>query len=318
MPVKHPNHSTYIDAAAYALRQLQRPASAMEICKFLKTNPIFEGRMGGATPEKTIQARIATDIKKHGPHSRFFRTAPAIFALRQLSDQGKYQPAPKRVYVGFNRSRQLDNSPVCSVDLASTKFRPSTGFSEAAHIPLRFFKHLPIRYLPRRDALKKENVIIINLFVTILFRDQVLCFEPTSYIQDNERLNKKDTIGITGYLQQGDVDLFDETGIGFRNATTREFYEFFHFLYKDSHKLISSIDYLGALYDDFSDERRMRLALVSLVQTNEKLDTDNVKLGVKNMHWKNYNEIPNSYFKLEPWSQYVFRMLNEGALDRFK
>lgn len=316
MPQKHTDQSTYIDAAAYALRQLQRPASALEIYKFLKSSQKFEGRFGGATPQKTIQARIATDIKKHGPNSRFFRTAPAIFALRQLSEQGKYQPAPKRVYVGFNRSRQLDNSPICSVDLKSTRFRPDTGFSDAEHIPLRFFKHLPLRYIPRKEALRKDSIIVINLFVTIVFNDQILCFEPTSYLQDNDSIRNRDTVGITGYLRQSDADLFDETGIGFRNATIREFHEFFHLLYKDSHKLIDSIRYLGTLYDDFSEERKMRLALVSLVRTKEKIETDNVKLGVKNMHWKCYKEIPNSYFRLEPWSQSIFRMMSESAFDR--
>jgi len=318
MPAKHTNDSTYIDAAAYALKQLQRPASALEICHFLKSNPKFEGRIVGATPQKTIQARIATDIKKNGPNSRFFRTAPAIFALRQLSEQGKYNPAPKRIYIGFNRSRQLDNSAICTIDLETTKFRPSVGFSAGEQIPLRFFRHLPLRYIPRREALRKHSTIVINTFITILHGNKVLCFEPTSYIQDNERIKNKDTVGITGYLYQDDTDLFDETGIGFRNAVTREFYDFFHFLYKDAHKLITSVRYAGVLYDDFSDERRMRLALISLVQTAEKLDTDNIKLGVKNMHWKCYDEIPNSFFKFEPWSQYVFRMLNENAFARHK
>ncbi|MBL8577039.1 MAG: winged helix-turn-helix domain-containing protein [Mesorhizobium sp.] len=315
MLFKHVRKPTYLEAAAYALRKLRRPASAAEITSFLQSAKKYQSTLAGATPHRTIQARIATDIKTHGPNSRFFRIAPAVFALRELSELGEYSPSPKRIFVGFNRSKQIDNTPVCTIDLNHTRFRPATGFSDSNETPLRLLSHLPVKYRTRRETRFDSNLLVVNVFINVLFEDQVLCFEPTSYLEDNDTIKNKDSIGITGYLFSDDSDLFDQSGLGFRNATIREFYDFFHLLYKDCHKLVDRIDYFGSVYDDFSEDRRRRLGLVSIVHTKEKMETDGIKLGVRNMHWRHYTSIPNSYFRLEPWSQYVFRNLCERYRD---
>ena len=48
----------------------------------------------GETPEATINARLAVDIKKYGPRSSFMRTEPGIFALRKWGLE-EYLPAEK-------------------------------------------------------------------------------------------------------------------------------------------------------------------------------------------------------------------------------
>ena len=42
----------------------------------------------GQTPAATINAKLSTDIKRHGDASRFDRTAPGVFALRSRSASG--------------------------------------------------------------------------------------------------------------------------------------------------------------------------------------------------------------------------------------
>ena len=70
-----------LDAAEKVLTEAAEPLHYQEL-----THLILEGKLWqteGRTPDATINARLAVDIKKHGALSRFMRTGPGVFALRQ-------------------------------------------------------------------------------------------------------------------------------------------------------------------------------------------------------------------------------------------
>ena len=78
-------------AAESLLTEMGKPLNYVDITKLIikKGLWITEGR----TPEATINAQLAVDIKKHGCESRFQRTAPGIFALRSWGlDEYVYVP----------------------------------------------------------------------------------------------------------------------------------------------------------------------------------------------------------------------------------
>lgn len=69
-----------LDAVAQVLKELGKPLHYREITKRILDQGLWQTQ--GKTPEYTINANLAVDIKKHGEESRFQRTDKGIFALR--------------------------------------------------------------------------------------------------------------------------------------------------------------------------------------------------------------------------------------------
>jgi predicted NUDIX family phosphoesterase len=305
------NRSLYLRAAEHALAQMQRPATASEMAQFIKTDPAWSTSISGRTPDKTIQARIASDIKRYGVKSQFYRTGPATFALRQLAVEGAYTPNQKRVYVGFNRAQQIRNNAIATVDIRNLKFRLSSGFVSSNILSMRIIRNLPISYTNRRHIISPSHLCRIRLFLVVRYKDDVLSYSPSGYFEEDIKIRNHNTIGINGYFEIDDVDLFDASGIGIQNATRREFFEFFRHIVSNSLKVIDRINYIGGVYDSLSHHRGNEMGIVVECALKTRIDLESNKLGVKNLNWLSLRRIPNSFFHLEPWSQYVFKKLNE-------
>ena len=68
-----------LDAIQRILHDAGEPLHSLEI-----THRIQEQQLAtptGKTPEATIAARLAEDIKKHGTESRFRRVGPGVYTL---------------------------------------------------------------------------------------------------------------------------------------------------------------------------------------------------------------------------------------------
>lgn len=71
--------NTFKDAAIEVLKKEKKPLHFTEITRLALERGLLETE--GATPEQTMNAQIAMDIKNKGNASDFIRTAPAFFAL---------------------------------------------------------------------------------------------------------------------------------------------------------------------------------------------------------------------------------------------
>jgi len=69
-----------LDAVEQVLRSLGQPLHYKEITQRILNQSLWQTQ--GQTPQATVNARLAVDIKDHATDSRFQRTAPGIFALR--------------------------------------------------------------------------------------------------------------------------------------------------------------------------------------------------------------------------------------------
>jgi len=70
-----------LDAVEHVLTKAAEPLHYQEITDLILEQNLWQTE--GKTPEATINARLAVDIKKHGDLSRFIRTEPGVFALRE-------------------------------------------------------------------------------------------------------------------------------------------------------------------------------------------------------------------------------------------
>lgn len=69
-----------LDAIERVLTEASGPLHYQEITELILEQDLWQTE--GQTPEATINARLAVDIKKLGSLSRFMRTEPGVFALR--------------------------------------------------------------------------------------------------------------------------------------------------------------------------------------------------------------------------------------------
>lgn len=70
-----------LDAAEKVLHEAGQSLHYKEITNRIISQKLW--RTEGKTPDQTVNARLAVDINKKGENSRFIRTAPGVFGLRQ-------------------------------------------------------------------------------------------------------------------------------------------------------------------------------------------------------------------------------------------
>jgi len=72
-----------LEAARLVLEEVGKPLPVRELTSAMLSKGYWQTQ--GLTPEATVQARLATDIKTRGDASCFVRTAPGTFALKGMS-----------------------------------------------------------------------------------------------------------------------------------------------------------------------------------------------------------------------------------------
>lgn len=137
-----------LQVAEQVLTEAEKPLHYQEITKRILQRKLWTTR--GKTPDQTVNARLATDIKNYGTSSRFQRTGAGMFALRQwrLSE-----------YPGTRLpSDNTATSPIRSPQSASGLFQPVPtlqvrSFTDAAEYILeQFGNRKPMHY---RDIIEK-------------------------------------------------------------------------------------------------------------------------------------------------------------------
>lgn len=107
-----------LDAVEKVLKEAQVPLRAEEITRRILDQELWETT--GKTPEATVNARLAMDIKNSGVNSRFQRSAPNTFALRtwgipehitksitgDKKSSGKPTPETKPVMLSFTNAAE--------------------------------------------------------------------------------------------------------------------------------------------------------------------------------------------------------------------
>lgn len=155
-----------IDAVEVVLDEAGGPLGYEEITKRVLAKGLWQTK--GLTPDATINARLAVDIKDLGAGSRFQRTGPGVFALRKwglpevaargakgkqakaLADESKPEDAqpPATVAVGPDDAAAVEEkTPPLSNDKFHAKSAALLSFTDAAEAMLeQFGNKKPMHY----------------------------------------------------------------------------------------------------------------------------------------------------------------------------
>ncbi len=144
-----------LQAVEQVLTEAKKPLHYQEITKRILQRQLWTTH--GETPDQTVNARLATDIKYYGTSSRFQRTGAGIFALRQwgLSEY----PSTR------SPSNSTATSPVLSLRSNSNLSQPMStrqplSFKDAAEYVLeQFGNRKPMHYRDIIDKAMKEGIL---------------------------------------------------------------------------------------------------------------------------------------------------------------
>lgn len=185
-----------LQAVEVVLKDAGRPLHYQEITQHLQARGLWQSE--GATPEATVNARIAVDIKTHGNESLFQRTDRGIFALRVW---GLHE---------FHASTKDDeDAPGNNVQMPIISSGAKTlSFTDAAEAVLRQFGgNQPMHY---RDITRKamELGLIKTSGLTpeaTLYSQILLEIERQTKRGDTPRFVKhgKGLIGLTRWMPVG-------------------------------------------------------------------------------------------------------------------
>lgn len=176
-----------LDAAETILNEAQQPLTSAEIMARILERQLWSTQ--GKTPDATLSAQLAVDIKKHGTASRFQRTAKGLFALRSWS-------LPE--YLLDRKTRE----PKASATAGRRKKPQALSFTDAAEqVLLRFGNKKPMHY---REITKKA-------FDLRLIRSKGQTPEATLYAQILTETARK--------TRRGEAPRFVKHGKGFVGLT---------------------------------------------------------------------------------------------------
>ena len=206
--------SGLLDRIGGVLHAFGRPLSAKAIASALAEGG--DGAPGGATPWKTVGARLAVDIRSN-PQSRFMRVGRGMYALSAWSDMA-------RVEVPVRRINPLDED-ILVVD---------RDVIEGLKAGRRFGRLFDVHYRdllsaarPLHRTLAEENEGLVQLIPSFLVfeGDRVLSFRRTRKTPE-QRLHDSFSIVFGGHLQAEDSPaLFADDDAQVESFLFRELHE---------------------------------------------------------------------------------------------
>jgi predicted NUDIX family phosphoesterase len=286
---------SHLDAAELALRQAGRPMHSKEIARAVAANT--QVRLSGATPWKTITARLSMDILRHGDHSRFKRSDHGLFALREWGDGAEF--AVKRRHLNPLREtiKAVKRSEFLGY-IGDTEYNGLIGKDYVSLINMS-------DDLSRSTAEQTDDYVqLVPTFIIIQNRS-LLSFTRTKRLPE-ARLHNACCISFGGHLQSEDTPtLFRDDVQVIENFVFRELYEELAF----STEYESA--YLGILHLRNNKFERQHAGLVFEIRLPDGSHVQSLEPGMHtDVRFIKVEELLTRKENFDSWSQCLIEVAN--------
>lgn len=214
---------------------------------------IAEGylRTAGATPWKTMTARLSAEIVGQRSSSLFMRTDPGTYGLREWKQQYAEYRSPRF------KKKLFDEDIVVFPARSLSRYIPQRGVY-TGQVDARRLRHECFQ-MKRRDAEADQNVTQLVSFFIVHFDDRFLTYKRSKR-QPESRLHNYYSIGFGGHLNPDDLpSLLNIFVAGQAEAfLLRELQEELIIDWDNP----PTLKYRGLLYDDSREVSRQHLGLV--------------------------------------------------------
>jgi predicted NUDIX family phosphoesterase/dephospho-CoA kinase len=271
-----------------------------------KDGGLFSDKLSGKTPHQTMKAKISVDIRTKGVRSRFVRTAPNTFYLRELvSDPSAIYEASRQTLPSAGEmvitfpSFVLDS--VGRFQGISRKWRPLLE---------RTLNDRVCEAVNRLDAEEQDERKQLVTYILVTRGRDLLCFRRGSFNRVEDYLRGSLCIGFGGHVSIADVTLFNRgrfRQIIYDNAA-RELFEELRLPDTDKSRIGSGqgMQIVGVLNDDSSPTGRKHMAVVLRYEASDSPLWDRPSRGEKSitqLSWLHLDDFDHDLREFEYWSQ---------------
>ena len=288
---------TYLRVAEIVLADALQPLKAREIVDRGIERGLFGDHVLSRTPEKSMQARLSTDILNRAGQSKFIRTERGRFSLRSKVLNAEHardaaqgdSPVVHSEYVAERRVLRTPREEVlCAAEDAFKDVLTFQGIDTDATPILRQLLHEEsISYVSRSDAEVQNDAKQFVTYVLVQCGQRLLFFRRSYLSRAAEFLRGSKCIGFGGHVSAADADILSLGDRGLEACARRELIEELHFpnaderpdhiVHLSSNKTALSrvpnratirlfqnvpLERLGILNDDSSEVGRRHVAVV--------------------------------------------------------
>jgi hypothetical protein len=211
--------NAYLDIAMTVLRTAKRPLSSHAILAFAHRAGLVPENLYGKTQHKTLGARIAEDIVKHRDTSRFFRTAPGRYFLREFLRDETLPAEYREPRTVRRRIRELARGPALAITEGALRDVISTDTNViAATKILNLLRKQRHAYCNPKDA---GSAVLIRSFVCVFRGSKILSYRLGRYRDDRDPFLHKRSIGFSTLVHIDAHTLFNVGDMGIVEAGVR-------------------------------------------------------------------------------------------------
>jgi predicted NUDIX family phosphoesterase len=308
---------TYLWAAEEVLKRIRRPLRARELVSYARQDGYFSEEMHSQTPQKSMQARLSMDILNKGEQSRFVRTGPGQFYLRDLLKKQKSSQylleMPLDEYPAPRRTPPAPSEQVLTIPSEHvSSVIDFQGFREDDGTLLRKLLNGAIRHTPRTRAEQTETYKQVVTYVVISYGAHVLSFERGVFNRAADFLRGSKCIGFGGHVTLSDYSLFSRDDVGISENAIRELSEELSLPTNSAFPQAHELKLAGIVNDDSSDVGRRHLGIVLRYEVGDWENWKEVRSGeasINKLQWIDVTQEPINLIEFEFWSQLCWRSL---------
>lgn len=304
---------TYLEIAEKVLRQERRPLSALQILRSAYAAGLAPPHLKGRTQQKTMGARLSEDILHHREGSRFYRTAPGRFLLRELADASDIPEELRKPIVARRRRRDLVQKRSLAFDwqaLLEVTKRPDIVID--CNVVLDLIGEGEFHYSSSaRD--RPTDDVVVWAFVVVMKPGHVLSYRQGHYREDRDSFVQRRTIGFYTPVIDRDLSLFDRADHGIVSSGIKALTTDLDLQDRSVWSALVENSELRAFVCPDTGQARDLLAVVAFA-CPDWLDPTSKRLAINDLEWLDVRSPPNHREDFDPWSQAILFEARDTAI----
>lgn len=301
--------NNYLDIAESILRRERRPMGSRMILEYAYRLNLVPNHLYGHTQHKTLQARLSTDILNKKNESRFFRTEPGFFFLREFLIDQTIPEKHRQPIKARRRIRDLKKGAVLCihtdmVEALNTKINKLgqedfSEFDDQGWVSFFDASKIPLDYK------------IITCFSIFQRKSDCLSYRIGRYRHDEDNFTAKRTIGFTSFVSEFNQNLFSRGNLGFIDSALTALSIDLDIPVSNEGITHEDVD-IDMLVNVPDETNNSTVLLVMRASCPDWFEPTARRLSINDLKWLSCEVPPNNRDDFDPWSQAVLDKQFEG------
>ena len=304
---------TYLAIAEKVLREVRRPLSALEILQTAYRIGVAPPHLTGRTQHKTMGARLSENILSLRENSKFYRTAPGRFLLREMEHDPNIPQNLRKPIVARRRKRSL-----ASKNALTMKRRIIVGAANQRGVVqtsaiVNFIEQGSFHYA-RSSRITHCDDVVVWAFILVIRSGHVLTYRQGHYREDRDTFMHKRTIGFYTPVVDKDMGLFELKDHGIVSSGVTAMAEDLDLQDKQLWDTLRTRSNLKSFLFSESEMSHDLLAVIAF-SCPDWLDPTSKRLAINDLEWLDLRSPLNHHDDFDPWSAAILSEAKHLALE---